>query len=667
LVDYLFKSTVAREIPRERLGEFFAGYYAVINAAALGLELFVAPRLLRSAGIQRIVLVMPALLLVTSLGFATAGTLVAVLLLRGADGSLRHSVNRVGVELLHLPLDVDSRARLRALSEAGGLRVGQALASLLVLVAVGFGLAGRVLPWVPVVLSLAWLGIALRLEGVYVGRLRHGIEKRFGRTNVPEPKFDRASRRAVRRALRSSVETEVLAGLDAVLARERPELIPVSILEHPSSNVVLKALEANWNLTRSNVASAIARLLDHPNPEVRAAALRLDIAHGAEPDVLVRCAEDESNAVRVTAVVGLARLGGADESRVAAELARTAAGKDAFGLRALSRAAGLLPARKWQALLLRIADAPDARAAALLSMAFAEAPDAAHLPALIALLGRREARANARKALVLLGGPALGALSRALEDPETPAAIRIHLPRTICRFHAPEAAVALQRAFVARPDDAVGFKSLRALGRLRGDDPRLPIDRASLESAALRTIERAVAMTCWRRAVEIARQHLPGMNDACAELLSKALAEEAGRALERTFRVMHILEPTCGFHVVFVATRSGDPDVRARGREMLEHLAPATLKRALLALLDEAPTSARLQRPLGFRLPPECLRALRLVRPRGEPNASFEREALATLSDCLGHAARHPNPLLRSLAARHARRLDRRGPGASCA
>ncbi|HEX6277082.1 MAG TPA: hypothetical protein VFZ53_28770, partial [Polyangiaceae bacterium] len=455
--------------------------------------------------------------------------------------------------------------------------------------------------------------------------------------------------------------------LDAVLARDRSELIPVSILEHPSSNVVLKALEANWSPKRSNVASAIARLLDHPSPEVRAAALRLGIAHGAERDVLDRCAEDQSNAVRVTAVVGLARLGGAGERRVAAELEGIAAGKDAFGLRALSRAAGLLPARKWQALLLRIADAPDARAAALLSVALAEAPDAAHLPALIALLGRREARANARKALVLLGAPALGALSRALEDPETPAAIRIHLPRTICRFHAPEAAVALQRAFVAQPDDAVGFKSLRALGRLRGDEPRLPIDRASLESAALRTIERAVAMTCWRRAVEIARQHLPRVNDACAELLSKALAEEAGRALERTFRVMHILEPKCGFHVVFVATRSGDPDVRARGREMLEHLAPATLKRALLALLEEAPTSARLQRPLGFRLPPECLQTLRLVRPRGEPSASFEREVLATLSDCLSHAARHPNPLLRSLAVRYARRLELRGPGAACA
>jgi AAA family ATP:ADP antiporter len=427
---------------------------------------------------------------------------------------------------------------------------------------------------------------------------------------------------------------------------------------------VQKALEARLDLSRTKVASRITRLLSHPNAEIRAAALRQYIAHGTQSDVLDRSVEDASAAVRVTAFVGLARLGATDERRVTAELERVVAGNDPSALRALARSAGLLPARTWQAFSLRIADGPDAVAAALLSDAIAEAPDAAHLPVLIALLARREARAKARKALVTLGAPALGALARALEDPATPAAIRIHVPRTISRFHEPEAAAALQRAFAARPDDAVGFKILRALGRLRSDEPGLPIDREPLERAALRTIERAVAMLCWRRAVEIARRHLPGGDDACAELLSKVLAEESGRALERTFRVMHILRPNCAFHVMFVATKSGDPDVRARGREMLELLAPASLKRALRAVLDDAPTSTRLQRPMGFRLPPECLRALRLVRPRGKPSPSFEQEALATLTECLARVARHPNPLLRSLVARYARTLELTGTGA---
>jgi hypothetical protein len=385
LVDYLFKSTVAHEVPRERLGEFFSRYYAVINAAALTLELFVTPRLLRAFGVHRLVLVMPALLLGASLGFAAGGTLFAVLLLRGTDGSLRHSVNRVGVELLHLPLDGDLRAKMRTLSEAGGLRAGQALASLFVLTALGLGVGDSLLPWAPVVLSAVWLAATLRLEGAYLDRLRYQVERR----STAKP-------------------TSAM------------ELDPVS----------------QETLTR--------------------------------------------------------------------------------------------------------------------------------------------------------------------------------------------------------------------------------IDRATLQSAALRTVERAVVTTCWRRAVEIARAYVPTADDALAERLSKALTEETGRALERTFRVMHILEPGHAFQVIFAATRSDDPDVRARGREMIEHLAPPTLRRALLALLDEAPVSTRLLRPLGFRLPGECLQALRLSRPYGTSSLAFQRAALVTLEACLTAAAVDPNPSLRTLAVRYAATLERR-------
>jgi hypothetical protein len=308
---------------------------------------------------------------------------------------------------------------------------------------------------------------------------------------------------------------------------------------------------------------------------------------------------------------------------------------------------------------LAIADRPDASAAALVAEAIAEAPEVPHLPALIALLARREARSAARRALVALGAPALDVLARSLEDRATPAAIRIHLPRTIGRFHDARAAAVLQRAFAERPDDAVGFKILRGLGRLRTEDPGVPIDRSSLESAALRTVERAVLATCWRRAVEIAREHLPAADGALAELLSKALAEETGRALERTFRVMHILEPGHAFQVMFAATRSDDPDVRARGRELIEHLAPLSLRRGLLALLDEAPVSTRLQRPLGFRLPADCLQALRLSRPHGAPTLAFQREVHDALSACMAAAARHPNPLVRTLAVRYRATLER--------
>jgi hypothetical protein len=98
---------------------------------------------------------------------------------------------------------------------------------------------------------------------------------------------------------------------------------------------------------------------------------------------------------------------------------------------------------------------------------------------------------------------------------------------------------------------------------------------------------------------------------------------------------------------------------------MIEHLAPLSLKRALVALLDEAPVSTRLQRPLGFRLPGDCLQALRLSRPHGTPSLAFQREVLIALTACMAAAARHPNPLLRTLAVRYSSTLARSQHGAS--
>ncbi|MBL8610033.1 MAG: hypothetical protein JNL38_22040, partial [Myxococcales bacterium] len=51
VADYLFKSVVSASMPKEELARFFARYYAVLNAASLGVQLLVAGRLIRRLGV----------------------------------------------------------------------------------------------------------------------------------------------------------------------------------------------------------------------------------------------------------------------------------------------------------------------------------------------------------------------------------------------------------------------------------------------------------------------------------------------------------------------------------------------------------------------------------------------------------------------------------------
>ena len=104
LADYVFKSAVARAVPPEELGAFFGGFYTVLNLLALVAQLVLAGWLFQAIGLHRALWVLPSLLFLGAAGLALGGGLVAALLLKGADGSLRNSLHRTGTELLFVPL-----------------------------------------------------------------------------------------------------------------------------------------------------------------------------------------------------------------------------------------------------------------------------------------------------------------------------------------------------------------------------------------------------------------------------------------------------------------------------------------------------------------------------------------------------------------------------------
>jgi AAA family ATP:ADP antiporter len=82
LGDYVFKSAVARSVPKEELGAFFGGFYALLNLLALAAQVVLGGWLFRAIGLHRALWVLPALLFVGAAGVALGGGLVAALLLK---------------------------------------------------------------------------------------------------------------------------------------------------------------------------------------------------------------------------------------------------------------------------------------------------------------------------------------------------------------------------------------------------------------------------------------------------------------------------------------------------------------------------------------------------------------------------------------------------------
>ena len=311
LGDYVFKSSVARSIPKEQLGSFFGGFYALLNLLALIAQATLGSWLFRAIGLHRALWMLPVLLFCGAAGTALGGGLAAALLLKGADGSLRNSLHRTGSELLYMPLPDGVRARAKPLIDLVGQRGGQALASLLILSESFLARGDVVLAAACAAVSLVWIAWVADLKELYLEVFRAALRQGTLRPAADLPPVDLVSLETLFAALNSSDDNEVVAAMDLLAGEGRARLIPALILYHPSQRVVLRGLEIVADEGRTDFLPIADRLQQRGDPEIRSAALRARVRVAPDEAPLRAAAADPSPLVQATAARGAAgrRLG----------------------------------------------------------------------------------------------------------------------------------------------------------------------------------------------------------------------------------------------------------------------------------------------------------------------------------------------------------------------
>jgi ATP/ADP translocase len=587
LGDYVFKSAVVRSVPAESLGRFFATFYMVLNLLALCVQLVFAGWLFRVFGLHRALWALPAVLFFGAAGVALGGGLVAALLLKGADGMLRPSVHRTGTELLFLPIPDALRARVKPLIDVVGQRGGQAIASVFILSELALhgdtALAGGA-----AFLCVVWIAWAADLRLHYVEMFRSALREGAIERSGDLPELDLGSLEALFAALNSQDDAEVVAALDLLASEGRVRLIPALILYHPSQAVVLRALELFETSGRGDFVPIADRLLDRPAPELRAAALRARSAVAPDQKVLRKAMDDASPFVRATAVVGLVAGGWVSDEAQAALDALLAEGSLEARL-ALARAIQQRPTPAFEAILLDLAQSPEPGIQASVARAMGALQNPRFLPALLPLLASHNARREVRAAFVAFGKPGLRFADEALADLTLPHEIRRHVPRTLSRFPAADAAPLLLQRLIEEPDGMVRFKILRGLGRLAARHPEVSLDRAMLQTAIERTLRAAFRLAQWRRVLERGALQEPARRTRGQELLATLLADKGAHTLERVFRLLSLRYRRENFERIYRGLRNANPKIRASSRELLENLVRAPLRGPVLALVDEAP------------------------------------------------------------------------------
>ena len=539
VVDFVFKSTVADHIPAEGLGPFFARFYLGLNSVALLIQIVGAGWLLRAFGAHRSSALLPSLIFGGAIGLSLGPVLLFAVALKAVDGSLRHTLYRSAVEVLYLPLDSKQRERAKGIIEVFGHRGGQAVASLLIIAAVGVGLTTQQLGIVLLFLVIAWVVAIMSTQRQYVDLFRKRLRQGVIDTRLELEELDRHSLDVLLNALNSDQDLEVIAAIDIFDRHGKVELIPVLVLYHPSTEVRRRALEAFADASDRRFIPVARRMLSDEDPDIRAAALRALTAVVPSRELLEEKLDVEASIVRPTALIELIA---SDDDAVRLETLRAMEGS----------------------------------------------PDPRYLAHLLPLLGNSDLRAAARSAVVAIGPEALVALDEALRDPSTSRKVRRRIPHTIILFDSRDAADILLEHLDREHEGGVRLKIVRALGRLQATQPSMVLDDALLRGQLRGSLLRVIQLLQWRAALE--SNGTPDTADA--ELLRVALQDKERAALERAFGLMGLRHPEENFNLVWRGVTSDNAGLQAAGHEVLEATLPGSFREAVLAVIDNGESPA---------------------------------------------------------------------------
>ncbi len=589
VIDYFFKSTIARTIPSPDRSAFIARYYAIVNVIALVVQLFVGSAIVRNLGVATAMVVTPLISVVGGAAALVAGALAApVLILKAADGSLRSSINRLTTELVYLPVSSSGRERAKPFIDGALLRIVQALtAGGLLAAGRAHALSPRVFAAIVVFLSLAWLVAAMTMRRHYLGQLRRSVVPTVT-DDANTFEFDLPSAELIVEYLGNDDPAVVVAAMDTLARRGRERLIPALVLRHPDERVLRRALEifAAGSSTRSDWHTLAGALIEHADVRVRIAAASALAAQGKLD--FDRLEADSAPGVRGYATLHSA-LGGPhedllDDPRIAAALRDG----DAAITGLLAAVADADPSPRVSRVLLALADLVHAPRsvvwADLVARATIRHGELAMVPRLIERLTHWEGRESTLGALIALGPPAFDQVAEALEDTARPRRLRAHLPQTLGRFGTPAAAEKLLERVESEPDGLVRYKALRALGRIVADY-RVGVDRERIERCVQANLASYFELLGTRVALGAPPATTGRATSSTFRLLAGLFDDKLRQSLERAFRLLKIAYPKEDLHRIYLACIGTDRRARANAAEFLDALLRRRDEQALRELV----------------------------------------------------------------------------------
>ncbi len=574
-------------------------YTSVVGFA---LQVVATSRIHRSLGLAFALLLLPVALGSMAILILVTGAFWAPQAARVLDSTLRYTVDKTSREVLFLPMATDLKYRVKPFIDVTMDRFAKGVAAVIILVLIqpwGFGLDWRELSYASIGVMVLWIATASFARRHYLNMFRQSIDTRTLEVDsVPIDVGDPATVEALVEELSNPDPTAVLYAIEMLENLDKRHLISPLLLHHESPQVCVRVLRALGSV-RSHIARrwrpAVERLVQHPDVDVRAAALRAlaEFSHEDAAVLLRRHLSDPEPQVAVTAAMALGQSGTLDDvdaaERTFERLIADSRDAGASGRREVAVALAHISAPRFRPLLVPLIYDHDTRvvAEAIGSARRLGASDGLFLPALISLLGHRVLKKAARDALVGYGAAAVDALAHVLADQREDLWVRRHVPATLALIPTQAAMDALIRA-LGDPDRFLRFKTITAIEKLHRRHRSLTFPAAVIEKLVLQEAARYCNYLC--------EQHdLLRDSRAQGTLLSRALDEMRERAIDCIYRLLGLLYDTDHVAAARYTIEHGDARRRAAAVEYLDQLLKGPVRKRVLPILEETSDAGKLR------------------------------------------------------------------------
>ncbi|MCW9708678.1 Npt1/Npt2 family nucleotide transporter [Fodinibius salsisoli] len=595
MIDYQFK-TVASSIytTDNSLTTFMGRFYGRVSIIALLLQLFLSSKFISRKGVGGAVTLLPSILLLGSAGLFIWPGLLAAVLVRGADQSLKHSLDRTGRELLFVPVELNLKKRTKVFIDLFVDNGAQGLAgALLLLLTFQMNLSVKYLSLIVMGLLICWIILAVWVHRSYVNEFRESLEKQVNDPGHKSGELEgRWSPEEMMQRLQSQNESTVMMALKRLETQYEIENIPLKNLErllgHPNPKVRRRSLRLFRTREIDGYIQEIARLLEDPDVEVRLEAARY-IYHFYDSEkyevdwqeILKDGLNHQDIKIR-TATLGLIAKDGGEHERALItteflEEALSYKGESSEEFKVeVARALGVAYDRSRRHILriLLEDDSPEVVKRAILSAG--RAGDRIFIHVLLDYLDSNKYKKTAQQGLAMYGRRIFGTLFDYLTDDEVELEKRVQIP-SILYYNASQVALDVLQLGLDDSVVPVRHQIIKALNKIRQDIKSPVFNTEKLRKCVYQEARRYALLEQSHFVLKVPDQYPE---------LAKVMEEEIAKSFENIFRLLGLIYNANDIYNGYKGIRSGKETLISESIEFLDNLIDWEEKKYLMPLFE---------------------------------------------------------------------------------